>query len=203
MHLLNSQDANLDFEPFSPIFQKQAFKIHQKYSLSDSLDWLDNNFNGFKHLSFHLQEYKNIEILQRYKVVYLYRKDLIKCAISLALARATKVYKKTAMPIDYYEKTYELNPDVVLDIAKQARQHLSYVKNLNNSHIVSYEDLFENEYSKDSCIRSIMAFCELPVIDESKVNYFLQSFHKLNVDIQKQVKNYDEIIDCIANKVYK
>ena len=201
MHLLNSQGANIDFEPFSPIFQKEPYKLSQN-NFAGSLDLLDNKFHGFKHLSFHLNKEQNIEILKRYKIVYLYRKDLVKCAISLALARATKVYKKTAITNDYYEKNYELNPDDIIEIAKKVRMHLSYINYLKDSHIISYEDLFENQETKETYACKILKFCGLSLVNQNKFHYYLDQFHKLNFNLEDQVKNYEQLVDFIVNKIY-
>ena len=202
MNLLNSQGANLNFEPYSPIFQKEYYKIAQN-NFIESLNLLENKFDGFKHLSMHLNKEQNIEILKRFKIIYLYRKDLIKSAISLALARTTKVYKKTAISPDYYEKKYELNPDIVIEIAKQARMHLKYITFLKDSHIISYEDLFENSETKETYARKILQYCGLSVVDESKFRYFLDGYHKLNYKLEDRIKNYHELMDYIVDKIYK
>ncbi|NCA14165.1 MAG: hypothetical protein EBS89_08550 [Proteobacteria bacterium] len=201
MGLLASQGARMFFEPFSPIFKNKPYKLLQEDGLASALDWMEAGYDGFKHLSFHLGEEQNLELLRRCRTVFLHRKDLVGCAISLALARATRVYKRTAMPESYLECRVRLKPESVLEIAEGARAHLRYLDVLGEAHVVSYEELYA-ESTKEEAVRSVLEFCGLKLVDDGGARWFTDGRHKLNPDLRERVENYDELLEFLRDKIH-
>lgn len=200
MHLLRSQGLNLEFEPFSPVFKKNYYNLQQNGNFDLSLQLLDEQFQGFKHLSFHAEEIQNKKILKQYKVIYLYRENIIDSAVSLALARLTKVYSKGfALPI-YKRLHVNLEPDVVLEIANKIKEHKKYLNDLTNSFVVSYEQLFYSE-EKEHLASNLFDFCNLHISNQNLIKYHLSDIHRLNPKISDSVNNYDYIVEYIKNNI--
>ena len=201
MHMLRSQGCDLDFEPFSPIFKKEFHYMRLEGQFDAALNLLDEFYDGFKHLSFHCDDEQNKKILSRYRTIFLYRENIEETAISLALARLTKVYKKTAAPSFYYAMKARLDPDMVLQIAKQAKQHQNYIEFAKNCYVVSYERLYCSA-EKQEIKKRIFNFCELEIKNEAGIDYYLDTCHKLNKNLNEQVENYDQVMEYLSKNLH-
>lgn len=200
MYLLRSQGLDLEFEPFSPVFQKKYHELQKNGDFDLSLDLLDQEFQGFKHLSFHAEEIQNKKILKRYKVIYLYRENIIDAAMSLVLARLTKVYfKSVALPI-YKSLHVNLEPNVVLEIANQIKEHKKYLNDLTDSFVISYEKLFYSK-EKEYLAWKLFEFCNLQISNQNVIKYHLSDIHRLNPKIKDRVNNYDYIVEYVKNNI--
>ena len=103
---------------------------------------LDEKFDGFKHISFHINDEKNKILFERYKIVFLYRENPIEAAMSLALARKTSVFRKIFAQKEYFKKKFILDPEVVLELTLQAQKHYKYLEQIENPFVLSYEKLY-------------------------------------------------------------
>lgn len=205
MNILNSQGLKLAFEPFSSNFNHYSFKLYKDGHFDIVLNKLDEKFDGFKHISFHINDEKNKILFERYKIVFLYRENPIEAAMSLALARKTSVFRKIYAQKEYFKKKFILDPEVVLELTLQAQKHYKYLEQIENPFVLSYEKLYNSdEETKYSNIEKLCDFAGIKITNDLIVKYWLDGQnHKLNNDFSNQIENYDLICQYLSNKIDK
>lgn len=128
-------------------FEKTVQKIMGKY-------------DALKHLMHQQNEFNNLYLIEKYKTIFIYRKNIFEAAISSRLAIKTNVWD--ASDVNYnknYHKINNINVDDIKETMQEFYDSVMFYKNkAKRVFFVSYEDLYLNEKNKIDIIKNIFDF---------------------------------------------
>lgn len=189
------QDVKIIGEPFNhDVIEYYSNKLKNNKA-EDVLDELMDNYDAFKHLCHQANIACNKLILNKYKTIFIYRKDLFKAAISSQLALKTGVWSVEDVGYrDNYHNVESLDVNGIRNTFLEFKNHINmYKKFANQAFFVTYEDLYESEH-KLEIVNKIFKYVNVKIKNKESIDNLLSKNHKLNKQEWCDVfKNWDEI----------
>jgi len=169
-------------------------KYNQLHHLNDYWYLINNQPQIFKFIK------KN-----KYPVIHLIRKNILKVLVSQLLAANHNVWHAKAENINHIEKTkIKLDPDKIINQIKNRKNEMnrisSFFKSYNNTLTVYYEDLFDEnqEFSKTT----ISALADFLQVDSSQFN-LKPVYVKQTSLLDSVIENFDEIKESLRNTEFE
>lgn len=191
-------NINVLGEPFNRNIDHTYLHMLESGGLNYVIKRIFFEFNGFKTLFAQLLKEENLWLFDNYKTIFLKRENLGQAAISLELAIQVKIwsvtdkykYKKAEMP--YLKKQ---NIERWIKAFEEETQYYEAYRNKNNSILVTYEELYEDDFDKSyEKVKRLFEFVEHEIKDEQSLKWWLSRDRKLNSnDIYMRIPNYEEI----------
>jgi LPS sulfotransferase NodH len=152
------------------------------------------NIQFFKHLSSSIKPEENKYLLDNYKIIFMYRKNILDAAISKVVAEQTNIWH--SIDVNYesdYLKIKYVEPKLIDFEIQEIKKHMNYAKMSENVMFVAYEDIFENKYNFFK-IEKIFNFLDLHLHRYESIRLFLSEKNKLNKKKWEDVlENYSDI----------
>lgn len=171
--------------------------------MSEIMEDIEKDYNGFKTLSYQLSDAYNKELLTSYgySIIFLYRKNQLRSAVSGEIAKQTKIWQ--AEDKDKNEAVNELAAldiqklkEVINDQYKEIDQYRNILKDTNVKFIeITYEDLFEvSEDDKLKQIKKVFDFLGLELVNVKEVEKLMDGSRRItNDDIYNMIPNLSEV----------
>lgn len=147
-----------------------------------------------KHLSNCIGPEENKYLLENYKIIFMYRKNILDAAISKVVAEQTNIWHSIDVnyEIDYLKIKY-IEPKLIDFQIKEIKKHMDYASMIKNVMFVAYEDIFQSKYNFLK-MEKIFNFLDLYLYRHESIRLFLSEKNKLNKKKWEDVlENYSDI----------
>jgi len=194
--IIAANGLSVEFEPFNLGHHPYINWIPKK-GFDETVDIILSKKDGIKHIFNQIKKTNNEKLIKRLPTIFLYRKNILDAAISLAISHKTNIWQSKQVKFkENYMKPIKLSQKQVIKYIRIIQKSINYyreiIENNKNYITVTYEDLYsENGLQK---VKEILGFLNVPLINEKKTLELLSPKYKLNKKPwHETIKNYKEI----------
>ncbi len=180
--IFESQNINISGEPFNKNCSDNFLSHYEELGFEKTVQKIMGKHDALKHLMHQQNEVNNLYLIEKYKTIFIYRKNIFEAAISSRLAIKTNVWD--ASDVNYnknYHKINNINVDDIKETMQEFYDSVMFYKNkVKRVFFVSYEDLYLNEKNKIDIIKNIFDFVGYKIKNFDTIKILLSPNKKLN-----------------------
>lgn len=195
-NIIKWQQNNGHNEPFNELLQDENNYLRNlnEKGIEFTTKKIFHNVQFIKHLSGCIKPEENKYLLENYKIIFLYRKNLLDAAISKVVAEQTNIWH--SIDVNYesdYLKIKYIDPKLIDFQLQKIKKHMDYASMVKNVMFVAYEDIFQSKYNFFK-MEKIFNFLDLRLYNHKSIQLFLSEKNKLNKKKWEEVlENYSDI----------
>ncbi len=180
--IFESQNINILGEPFNKHCSDNFLSYNSDLDFKKIVQKIMGKYDAFKHLMHQQSKINNLYLIEKYKTIFIYRKNIFEAAMSARLAIKTNVWDASDVNYNkYYHKINDINVDDVKATMQEFYDSVIYYKNkVKRVFFVCYEDLYLDEKNQINIIQNIFDFTGYKIKNFDPIKNLLSPNKKLN-----------------------